>query len=125
MAGGAPAGLHAVRVRQHDRVHLGVRQIESAAEHVTELMVQRHADRAARRAGEPGAVQRLGARLGVLGLAHHDRQARRQRADALLGDQRGERIAVRRIERLDAVRDRVHPGRPETAAGSVKVSSGS
>jgi len=30
-------------VRQHDRVHLGVRQIESAAEHVAELVVQRRA----------------------------------------------------------------------------------
>ena len=93
---------------------------------MAELVVQRHADRSQRRAGEPGAVQRLGARLEVLGLAHHHGQARRQRADALLGDQRGERIAVLGVQRLDAVRDRVHARTaPRPRPAGVKVSSGS
>jgi hypothetical protein len=48
-------------------VHLGVRQIKAAAQHVAELVVQRHVDRGQRRAGEPGAVERLGARLEVSG----------------------------------------------------------
>src|SRR5690606_41936733 len=59
-------------VRQDDRVHLGVGQIEAAAERVAQLVVQRHADRGERHTAEPGAVQRLGARFGVLGLARSE-----------------------------------------------------
>ena len=44
---------------QHDRMRLGVRQVEAAAEGVAELVVQRHANRAQHRAAEPGAVERL------------------------------------------------------------------
>ena len=39
-------------VRQHDRMRLGVRQVEASAEHMTELVVQRHACRAERDAAE-------------------------------------------------------------------------
>ena len=37
---------------------LGVGQVEAAAQRMAELVVQRHADRAQRHAGEPGAIER-------------------------------------------------------------------
>ena len=52
-------------MRQHDRVGLGMRQVEDAAERVAELVVQRHADRAQAGAGKERAILRVRARLAV------------------------------------------------------------
>ena len=64
-------------VRQDDGVRFRVRQIERAAEHVAELVMQRHADGAEADAAEPGAIERVGARGAVV---RPDRDDRRQRA---------------------------------------------
>ena len=42
IASGAAGGVVGERVRQDDGVGLGVRQVEGAAEHMAELVVQRH-----------------------------------------------------------------------------------
>ena len=77
------------RVRQHDRVGLGMRQVEQAAQRVAKLVVQRHADRAEAGAGKQGAILRVGARLAVAlaspTILGSDRPSAR---DALLGQQR-------------------------------------
>ena len=50
-------------MRQHDGVHLCMRQVEAAAQRVAQLVVQRHGNAAKHRATEPGAVERIGAGL--------------------------------------------------------------
>ncbi len=92
-------------------MHLGMRQVEAAAQRMAELVMQPHRHRAQRRAGEPGAVERVAARLDVLGLAHDDGERPRQRAQALRRHQRGDGVGVLGIERLDAMGDGVHARR--------------
>ena len=59
-------------VRQHHRVHLGMRQVEAAAQHMAQLVVQRHAHLTQHRTAQPGSVQRIAARGTVTGpLAQH------------------------------------------------------
>src|SRR5205085_11615233 len=96
--------------RQHERVRLRMWQTE-AAEDMAELVVDRVARRADREAREPGAIERRGTRLEIARRLRDDRQRRAERADAFFRDERNERIAVVRIERLAAVRDRIHPTR--------------
>ncbi len=45
---------------------LGMWQIEGSAEHVTELVVQRHADGSEAGAAQPGAIERIGPRSAIL-----------------------------------------------------------
>ena len=76
-------------VRQHDGMRLGMRQVEAAAEHVAQLVVQRHAGRAERDAAKPRAVKRLASWLrDVLRVLHHRGQGFSERANALLRHQR-------------------------------------
>ncbi len=95
-------------VGQDDGMHLGVRQIEGAAERVAQLVVQGEADRAERRGAQPGAVERIAARGDISRIGHDARQAAGQRGDALFRHQVGKRRRLDGIERLDRVRDRIH-----------------
>ena len=74
-------------MRHNDRVRLGMGKSEGAAEHVAELVMQRHAGRRQARAAEPGAVKRLGARLAIPGLGDDLRQRAREGARAFLRHQ--------------------------------------
>jgi hypothetical protein len=55
------------RVRQHDRMCLGVRQIERTTERVAKLVMQGDADRAKTHPAEPGAIEGGRARPGLAG----------------------------------------------------------
>ena len=104
-------GVERRRVRQDDGVQVGVRQVVGTAEHVADLVVDRRARHGERRARQVRAVQRVGPAAEVLGALDRDRHALRERADALLGRERGDRVRARRVERLDAVRHRVDRAR--------------
>jgi hypothetical protein len=71
------------RVGKDDRVRLGVREIERAAERVAELVVQTHADRSEDAAGEPRAVACLRAGREIGRVADDLRKRVRERRDAL------------------------------------------
>src|SRR5271156_4828005 len=87
---------------------LGVREIEGPAEHVAELVMERHADRAEHAAAEPCTVKRLAARIEVGGVFHYAWKTRGESADTLFGHQRHNWIGVLGVKRFDAMRDRVH-----------------
>src|SRR5260370_6963843 len=84
-------------MRQDDGVRLRVRQIERAAERVTEFMVQRHADSAETDAAQPGAIERFGAGLAIVGLRGNGGQGAGERADAFLPPQRDPSVSFPRI----------------------------
>ncbi len=54
------------RMRQHDRMGFGMRQVEAAPERVAELVVQRHADRSQADATEPRTVERIGTGITIV-----------------------------------------------------------
>ncbi len=99
-------------------MHLGMGQVEHAADHVAELVVQ-SATGCEGLAGEPGARERGGARVGVARAAQGGADAAREQPEALLGGDVGERRRARSPERLDAVRDGVHPARRSDVRGKV------
>ena len=103
-------------MRQHDRVGLGVRQVEAATEDVAELVVQRHADGAEHRAAEPCTVERRAARLGIAGAAAILGSASAARAMPV-GHQRRDRVAVPGVERLDRVGHGVEAAVPTSPPG--------
>ena len=114
------------RVRQDRPCARRRAQVERAAERVAQLVVHAHAGRAERRPREPGAVERVGARVEVLRCSTTIRQRPRQRPDAFRGQQRNDRIGVRarRAPRRNG-RSRSCPMvRKSPAAGST-VSAGS
>ncbi len=100
-----------------------MRQIEGAAEHVAELVMQSHAGGAEADAAKPGAIERVAPRRGIARRRHDIRQGAREGAHALFGDQRGDRVAILRVERLDRVSDRVDPEVTEIATGRPSVRS--
>jgi hypothetical protein len=106
-------------VREHDRVQLGVRQVEGAAEHVAKLVVQAHRGAIEAGAREPGAIE--GARLRVVVVTPRRRDDARevlgQRAHALFGEQRRDRVEPPRVEGLDRVRKGVQAARPGHGRG--------
>ena len=59
------SGVVGGRMRQHDRMGFGMGQVEHAAQHVTELVMQRHPDRAEADAAQPGAVERVAPRARI------------------------------------------------------------
>ena len=69
--------------------------------------MQSHAGGAEADAAKPGAVERVAPRCRTARRRHDSRQSARQGAHALFGDQRGDRVAILRVERLDRVSDRV------------------
>ena len=78
---------------------------------MTQLVVDAHARRAQRRSRQPRAVQRVGTAVEVGGFFHDTRQRPSEGSNPFGRQQRDDRIAVLRVQRLNAVRDRVHPGR--------------
>ena len=95
-------------MRQDDRVRLGMRQAEGAAEHVAELVVQGHADRAQAGAAQPCAVEGLGARLAILWIRTIRGSARARAAmpSSAISEITGFRSLA--IECFDRVGDGVH-----------------
>ena len=89
---------------------IGMRQVESAADDMAELVMQRHADRAETHAAKPGAVQRLRPGLAVLRVGDNCRQGAAHRADRLLGHHRDNRVPILGIKRLNRVRDSIGTG---------------
>jgi hypothetical protein len=94
-------------VRQNDRVRLRVREIEAAAKRMTELMVQRHADVAQHRSGEPSSIQRLSTRSDILRIGPNAGKSACECANAFLGYQAHVRIGIARIQALSGVCDGV------------------
>ena len=88
---------------QDDRVGLCMRQAECPAEHMAELVMQGHRHTAEGGTAEPGAVKRF-----VMSCASSG-QGGSQRADALFGHQRDDRIAIDGIKRLNRMGDGVQP----------------
>ena len=89
---------------------LGVRQIEGAAEHVADLVVQARARGGESHRREIRAVQRLVAAVDVLGIGDDLGQAVAQRPDAFGGQRRVNRVGLRPPEGIDAVGHAVEPG---------------
>ena len=87
---------------------LGMRQVERSAEHVAELVVECHGGRAEDRAAQPGAVERVAARVAVGGIARDPRQGRSEGADPLLRHQREDGVAVPGVKPLDGMGHGVH-----------------
>ncbi len=48
-------------------MRFGMRRVETAAQRVADLVMQRHADRAEHRTGEPAGILRLGAQIEIAG----------------------------------------------------------
>ena len=94
-------------MRQDDRVHFGVRQLEAAAERVAELVVQPDRRIAEDGSAQPCGDQRIAARLDVARLALQARERGGAGADALFGQQVHHRVSVGRVQRLGGMRDRV------------------
>ena len=67
--GGRRRGVVGHRVGKHHGVGGGVREAEAAAERVAELVVQPHGHGLEAPAGEPRAVEQVGARVEVVGVA--------------------------------------------------------
>ena len=53
-------------MRQHYGMHLGVRQIKTAAQGMTQLVVQSHTHAAQHTAAQPSPIQSQGPALGML-----------------------------------------------------------
>ncbi len=106
-------------VRQDDRVRLGMRQPERAAEHMAELVMQRHAGATQHRTAEPGASERPGAGIEVAGTPGQHRQRLGHRRDRLGGEQAEHRIAIAGVKPLDSMGERIQPrirGQPRRKA---------
>ena len=89
-------------MRQHDRMRLGMRKVEQAAERVTELVMQRHANGAEANAGEEGAVLRIRAGLAVFRAGGDARQCSAERGNALLGKRPDDRVGARQVAGAEA-----------------------
>ena len=98
-------------MRQHHRVHRRVRQVETAAQRVAQLVVQRHRDSAEHRAAQPGAVQRIAARVDTGRIGAQHRQRTRERGDSLGRHQVHDRIRIHRIQPFGRVRNRIDAAR--------------
>ncbi len=98
-------------VRQYDRVGLGVRQIECAAQCVAELVVQRHTDRAEAGCAQPCAVECIAPRGAVERIGGDRGEGGGELGDPVERHQRHDRIAIARIERFDGMGDGVDPAR--------------
>ena len=92
-------------MRQHHGVALGVWQIESAAQRVAQLVVQRHAHAAHHDAAQPRAIKSIGAGRQVGWLLADGRQGAAQGGDAFAGHETDHRVAVRRIQALGRMRN--------------------
>ena len=95
------------RVGQHHGVRGRVRQIEAAAQHMAQLVMQSHASLAESRAAQPCTVEAARAGRETVGLLGQQRQPGRESSNAFLGDQVQYRVAIVRIERLDGMRHRI------------------
>jgi hypothetical protein len=84
-------------------VRLGVRQAESAAEHVTDLVMQAHRGEFQRHARRVGAAQRQRARVHVAWPREGDRQGP-PAAQGLVRRVRRGRARVHRVHRFHGVR---------------------
>ncbi|MNV82154.1 hypothetical protein D3C71_1758700 [compost metagenome] len=82
-------------------------QVQAAAEHMAQLVMQRHARLAQHGAAQPGAIQAVAARREIARRCNHARQAVGQGANALLGHQVEHGVAVVRIQPFCGMRDRV------------------
>ena len=87
-----------------------MRQIEGAAERVTQLVVKADRRRAQHDAGQPRAIQRVGAGIEVGRVLHHAWQRTGQRANAFRRHQRHDRIAIDGVQPLHAVGHGIDPG---------------
>src|SRR3546814_2256911 len=76
---------------QDRRMRLCVRHVERAAQCMAELVVERDAYGAQDAAREPAPIKRIRARRGIGRIGQDQRQAPRQRSDALLGHERHDR----------------------------------
>ena len=104
---GQRRGVERDRVRQDHRVGVGVHEVEPAAQHVAQLVVQTGRRRAERDAGEVRAVEQRAAGIDVVGRCHHRRQRVVDRAHAFERQRRRDRVVARRVQRLDGVSQRV------------------
>ena len=91
---------------------LGVRQGETAAKEMAQLVVEAHIGACQRGPGEPGAIEGLLTCLDIAGRGHDRGQGGGQHADRFFRHERDDGARIRRIERLDGVGQRVHPARP-------------
>ena len=94
-------------MREHDRVRIGVDEVERAAEHVRDLVVQ-----PGRRGGEGdarqvGAVHQLRPRFEVARFRHHPRQRGGDRPHTLERQRGRHRVGLLDPQRLDRVGERV------------------
>jgi hypothetical protein len=82
-------------------VGLRMRQVESAAKHMTELVMERHADGSQTQPAKPGGIERARSRVMIVRSGHDVGQGANHRADRVSRHQRDDRIAVLGVESLD------------------------
>jgi hypothetical protein len=115
------------RVWQQDRVRLGVREVECAAEGVAELVVDRHPHASEDGPAQPGAVERTVPAGPVGGVADEGRQRIAQCAEAFDRHQRVDGTAVARVDAFGRVRHRVqaagHRERQRQRVGQLRVAN--
>ncbi len=104
---GSGACVVGQRVWEHDGVRLGMRQVEAAAQCVTEFVVQAHRDLAKDGAAEPGTVERVATCRDVAGSVSNRGQSGCDGANAFFGQQCHDGIAVVGVQRLGRVSDAV------------------
>ena len=88
-----------------------MRQIERTAEHMAQLVMQRHLDRTETGAAQPRPVERVPPGRLVRWCHHDPRQGMPKRGNALFSHQRYHGIRSGRIERFDRVSNCIHSAR--------------
>src|SRR6266481_6967768 len=86
---------------------IGVRKIETSAERVAKLVMQRHSDGAQTVAAGPRAEQCVRPGVPVMRVRDDPGKRARQPGYGLRAERRGDRIAVFRIQGLYCMRDRI------------------
>ena len=116
-------GVERDGVRQDDRVRIGVHEVERAAQHVADLVMERGRRGAERDARQVRAVQQSCPAAGIAWLGHDGRQGAVDGAHALHRQHAGDRVGAGRVQRLDAVGQGVERRRTGDAEAAGRTSA--
>ena len=118
-------GNHGGRLGEQRRMRFGVREFPSTAEDVTGAVMHRNAGLRKRDAGETRADKVVAVAVNVCGVVDHERQTRDQTPAAVNGERCGDWVRSRGPKGFEAVRERIHPGRPCKTRGMPVQTTGS
>ncbi len=115
---GRRGGVEADRIGRCHRVRLRVIEIEPLPHALRHGVFE--PDLGAEIRGEPGAVERIGARGKIARILHDARQARAEQADGFLGHGLHHRIGVDAVEAFHRMRHGVHAARRRHARRQIE-----